>query len=406
VRRISIPIVTCAVLVGLVTACSSSGSSSGAGSTAAAGSGGAKAANGSPVSIMVSGTLSSPDLSYPQAATGAEAAAQAINKVGGIDGHPITVIQCNDELSPSTAVSCVQKAAQDKVVAMVGGIDLFTAELWPTLKAANIPWVGLDPISADQATDPLSYPMTGGTVTGFYQAGRDAVQKGGKQVVIIKNQNTQATFVADIVAAGVASAGGTVAGEVVSDIGNPDPTPAADQAIARHPGAIACACNAGDGARILKAVRQAGYSGPFTAGYATILATDVQTLGTLADNTYTPTDIAAASDPKASLFFDQMHAYDPTAAEDDIAAGAWLATYAIAQLLKGQSALTSATLIHQLNTAPSIDTYGLAGGAITFDKPGPLPQYPRIVDPYVVDYEVTNGVRNPVTGSFIDIAGS
>lgn len=50
------------------------------------------------------------------------------------------MIQCNDQLNPSTAVSCVQKAVQAKVVAIVGGIDLFSAELWPTFKAANIPW--------------------------------------------------------------------------------------------------------------------------------------------------------------------------------------------------------------------------------------------------------------------------
>jgi ABC-type branched-subunit amino acid transport system substrate-binding protein len=356
---------------------------------------------------MVAGTLSSPNLSYPEAATGALAAAQAINKAGGIDGHPINVIQCNDQLNPSTALTCVRKAAQDHVLAMVGGIDLFTAELWPVLKAEGIPWVGLDVISADQATNPMSYPMTGGVVTGFYQAGRQAVEKGGKRVVIIKNENPQATFVADTVASGVASAGGTVAGQVVSAIGNPDPTPAAHEALAKHPDAIACACNTGDGARILKAVRQAGFSGAFTAGYATFLATDVQTLGALGDNTYTPNDIPDASDPKASQFFSQMHAYDPTAPTNDISAGAWLATYTLAQVLKGQSSLTSATLIHQLNTAPSIDTYGLAGGPLTFAKPGWLSQYPRVTDPYVINFAITHGARAPVSGSFINLsAGS
>jgi ABC-type branched-subunit amino acid transport system substrate-binding protein len=398
VRRSSVPILICAVLAGLVTACSSSGSSGTANTSGTT----AKGATGSPVSIMVTGTLSSPDLSYPQAADGALAAAQAINKAGGIDGHPVNVIQCNDELSPSTAVSCVQKAVQDKVVALVGGIDLFSAELWPTLKSADIPWIGMDVISADQATDPMSYPMTGGTVVDFYESGRLAVQKGGKRVVIIKNQNTQATFVADTVAAGVASAGGTVAAEVVSDIGNPDPSPAAEQAIAKHPDAMACACNTGDAARILKAVRQAGFSGTFAMGYPSLLTSDVQSLGALADDTYLPSDIAASTDPSASLFFSEMHADYPSAATDGISAGSWMGTYVVAQLLKGQSALTSATLVHQLNTAPALDTYGLTGGSETFAKPGDLSQYPRIADPNVVNYEVTNGARDPLSDSFVN----
>jgi ABC-type branched-subunit amino acid transport system substrate-binding protein len=358
---------------------------------------------GSPVTIMVSGTLSSPNLSYPQTATGALAAAEAINKAGGIDGHPIKVVQCNDQLNPSTALACVRKAARDKVVAMVGGIDLFTAQLWPTLKAEGLPWVGLDVISADQATNAMSYPMTGGTVTGFYQAGRLAVQKGGKQVAIIKHENPQADFVAELIASGVASAGGTVTGQIVSKIGNPDPAPAATQAIGKHPGAIACACNAGDGARILKAVRQAGFAKVFTAGYPTLLETDIQSLGPLADNTYTPSDIADAADPKASLFFTQMQAQDPKARRDGISAGAWLGTYAIAQALKGQSSLTSATLIRRLNTMPAIDTHGLTGGSITFAKPGVLPKYPRIADPYVIEYKVANGKRTPVSTSFVSV---
>ncbi|GAA2146720.1 ABC transporter substrate-binding protein [Actinomadura napierensis] len=392
-RRTTTPFLACALIAGLATACGNS--ESGSGSVAA----------DSPVTIMVSGTLSSPNLSYPQAATGALAAAQAINKAGGVDGHPIKVVQCNDQLNPSTALACVRKAAQQRVVAMVGGIDLFTAQLWPTLKAAGIPWVGLDVISADQATNAMSYPMTGGTVTGFYQAGRLAVQKGGKQVAIVKHENPQSAFVAGLISAGVASAGGTVTGQIVSKIGNSDPSPAAAQATGKKPDAIACACNAGDGARILKAVRQAGFSKPFAAGYPTLLDTDIQSLGALADNTYTPSDIADPSDPKASMFYTQMRAQDPKARRDGISAGAWLGTYSIAQLLKGQSSLTSATLVRRLNTAPAIDTHGLTGGSISFAKPGVLPQYPRIADPYVIDYVVTNGKRTPVTRSFVSVYG-
>ncbi|MFB4308300.1 ABC transporter substrate-binding protein [Actinomadura sp. GTD37] len=392
VIRTTTPILACVLIAGLATACGDSES-------------GAASAADSPVTIMVSGTLSSPNLSYPQTATGALAAAQAINKAGGIDGHPIKVVQCNDQLNPSTALACVRKAAREKVVAMVGGIDLFTAQLWPTLKTAGIPWVGIDVISADQATNPMSYPMTGGTVTGFYQAGRLAVQKGGKQVAIVKHENPQATFVAGLIAAGVTSAGGTVAGQIVSKIGNSDPAPAAAQAIGKRPDAIACACNAGDGARILKAVRQAGFSKVFTAGYPTLLETDIQNLGRLADNTYTPSDIADPGDPKAAMFFTQMRDYDPKARRDGISAGAWLGTYAIAQVLKGQTPLTSATLIRRLNTVPAIATHGLTGGSISFAKPGPLPQYPRITDPYVIDYVAADGKRTPVSTSFVSVYG-
>lgn len=377
-----------------------------AGSLAACGSSGSGSSSGA-IKIMVTGTLSSPNLSYPQQQAGAEAAAKAINASGGVDGRQIEIEACNDGLDPNKAIACAQKAKQDGVVALDGGIEEFSGQMWPKLQAAGIPWVASIVISGDQGTNPDSYPLSGGITAAFMETGRVAVDKGGKNVVIFEHENTQAQYTASIIAQGVTGAGGHVATTVVSKIGSTDTSAAAAQAMAAHPDAIACACNQGDAARLLQSVVQAGFKGPFAGSISSFTDSDLASLGPAANQIVAGADMLGPDAPAAAQWVTEMNAYDPKAQKDNISGGAWLGVHVIAELLKGQSDPSARTLTNLLNTSPSINILGMAGDSVTFTKPGPISASPRVVNMNAMAYTVQNGkfvaaspkFTNPLTGN-------
>jgi hypothetical protein len=84
--KMSLAVAGCTAIALSMAACSS-----GAGSSV-----GSPATSNSPVTIMVAGQLQAASFQFPDMAVGAEAAAAKINASGGIDGHQIRIIQCND----------------------------------------------------------------------------------------------------------------------------------------------------------------------------------------------------------------------------------------------------------------------------------------------------------------------
>jgi len=57
----------------------------------------------------------------PELWAAAKAFAAEQNAQGGIKGHPIQVLACNDKNQPNEATKCARQAISEKVAAMVGG---------------------------------------------------------------------------------------------------------------------------------------------------------------------------------------------------------------------------------------------------------------------------------------------
>jgi branched-chain amino acid transport system substrate-binding protein len=354
-----------------------------------------------PIKIMVTETLSSPTMSIPQSSAGALAAAEAINDAGGVGGRDIEIIECNDQLDPNQAAACIQKAVDEGVVGLVGVLNLFTAQLWPTLEQAELPFVGLDGNSSDQVENALSYPLTSGVEGVYLEAGRAAVEEGGADVVLVAPDIPQAEFVAEYVEQGAERAGGEVTETVPIDLGAPDMSSPAAQVVGADPDGVVCICNPGDGPKILKAVRQQGYNGIFAGSYSQFLPSDIEELGPLADNLYMVANIRPPEDPQAKQWTSEMEKYQPEAKQDAVSAHTWVAVHVIADLLKGEESPASSTLIDALDSAENLDTRGLTG-PLTFTEPGPLAGAPRIPSTDVVVYGTDNGKRVAISDDFVD----
>ncbi|WP_307125567.1 ABC transporter substrate-binding protein [Streptomyces sp. B1I3] len=92
----------------------------------------------------------------------ARAYAAWINERGGIDGHELRVLTCDDNDTPVGASRCARRAVDEDVVAVVGSYSRHGRAFLAPLEAAGIPYIGGYGASADEFTSYLSYPVNGG----------------------------------------------------------------------------------------------------------------------------------------------------------------------------------------------------------------------------------------------------
>src|SRR5262249_8781522 len=155
----------CLALAAAASACSSSSSSSGSSTSApsasAAASSASTAANlsGAPVVIGSMYPISANIATFPQLQYMAQIAVDVVNANGGIKGHPLQWVHCDDKGDPNVAATCANQLINtDKVRAFVESVGLEGNVAWPLIKKANIlNWFDV-PIWPEDGTSPLSYP--------------------------------------------------------------------------------------------------------------------------------------------------------------------------------------------------------------------------------------------------------
>jgi len=173
----------------LLAACSGNGTSSSAGGSTGSTNGGStgsgsasgssasgSASTGSPLKVFVMSADKNSVYEFPTVWTMAEDFAKMQNAAGGVNGHPIQVITCNDQADPNMAVTCAREAVADKVTALVGGLTLYDNAVFPIIAAAGIPWIGLNPLGSLGYTSPDSYATGASAFTytaAAYYAGKD-----------------------------------------------------------------------------------------------------------------------------------------------------------------------------------------------------------------------------------------
>ncbi|MEU0087580.1 ABC transporter substrate-binding protein [Streptomyces sp. NPDC006274] len=92
----------------------------------------------------------------------AEAYARWAKANGGIDGHELRVITCNEQNTPKGAATCARDAVDEGAVAVVGSYSQYGDAFMAPLEAAGIPFIGGFGVSDEEFTSYLSYPVNGG----------------------------------------------------------------------------------------------------------------------------------------------------------------------------------------------------------------------------------------------------
>ncbi|GAA3001672.1 ABC transporter substrate-binding protein [Streptomyces fulvorobeus] len=118
-----------------------------------------------PVTVMTWAPERAPDGS-PHAMAGATAMATAyarwVNEEGGIDGHELRVITCDEGDTLLGAGRCAREAVKRDAAAVVGSYSRHGQAFMAPLEAAGIPYIGGYGASTEEFTSYNSYPVNGG----------------------------------------------------------------------------------------------------------------------------------------------------------------------------------------------------------------------------------------------------
>ena len=161
---------------------------------------------GDPVTVMTMSTYDTDTLNAKVVLDIAQGAVVQINNAGGIGGHELKLITCNDSADPNKAADCARQAVDQKVAAMVGGFTANGDAVMPILEQAGIPWFGPPGISAAELSSSDSYPITSG-VLGLAGLGQMAANDGCDKVASVNYDLPSAGAISQLVDLALTNAG-------------------------------------------------------------------------------------------------------------------------------------------------------------------------------------------------------
>lgn len=161
---------------------------------------------GDPVKVMTLTAYDTDTLNVKAILDIAQGAVVSINNSGGIGGHELQLITCNEGADPNKAAACARQAVDEGVAAMVGGFTANGDAIMPILEDAGIPWFAPPGISAAELSSEDSYPITSG-VLGLAGLGQKAAEDGCDKVASVNYDLPSAGQIGQLVDIGLASAG-------------------------------------------------------------------------------------------------------------------------------------------------------------------------------------------------------
>jgi ABC-type branched-subunit amino acid transport system substrate-binding protein len=389
----------CSVL--LLAGCSSSSSSSvdSAGSSSApAGS----SASGSPVKIMATSILSGA-FAFPETVVGAKAAVDAINASGGVSGHPIDLVTCDNKYDPNTEVDCARDAQSDGVAAMIGVTDFNGT--FAVLNSEKIPFVGGFGTASAELISPIAFPLAGSIPGYSYGAAAVAAQLGAKNpVVLATTANGQAA--AQYFINGMTDLHGITPREVTFAAGLPDYTATVAQVLSKPVDALYVVAIPNDLPKIITALRAANYKGAIIC-QATILGDSLKTLGAAANGIYAVGDVAPYTSPNAAQFLADVKKIDPNAENDvnsdEFAIQAWASVELWAKVAATiHGTINAASTLAAFNDLKTPVTLGVTEPYDTSDPSQAVKGVTRLFNPYMAIDRIINE-KFEQQGTFVNV---
>lgn len=384
----------------LVAACSSSSKSNDNAATSPSGSSApssgnvSPAASGAPLKIMVVAPFS---LAVGPAKANYDAVriqADDANAKGGINGHKVDVIGCDDQNDPNVMAKCAQQAVSDHVVALVGEYSLVSNALWPIIAPAGIPSIGLIQFVPADQTAAGAYPINPPVV--FGEAGATAYlakEKGCKAIADAQGDTGSSALPEKLNKEAAAAEGAKYVGPFLLPITG---SLANAPAIAKSITSKADCANISDGENgieLMKAILQVDPNFHFATVSAALPGNWPSEMGTGASAVNAVGGLAPVSStsPGVQAYVSEMKAKAPGDTLNDFSEQAWASFYAFAQVagsIKGD--ITAQSLTQALGQASNVSTEGMTG-TIDFTKPTPLAGIPRVFSSQLFVLGASNG---------------
>ncbi|MFD4857297.1 ABC transporter substrate-binding protein [Streptomyces atratus] len=84
------------------------------------------------------------------------------NNSGGLDGHKLRVVTCDEQDTSIGAANCARLAVKEQAVAVVGSYSRHGSSFMAPLETAQIPYIGGYGASDEEFSSYVSYPVNGG----------------------------------------------------------------------------------------------------------------------------------------------------------------------------------------------------------------------------------------------------
>jgi ABC-type branched-subunit amino acid transport system substrate-binding protein len=162
---------------------------------------------GDPVTVMTITADGTDTLNVPEIVDIAEGAVVQINNDGGLGGHELKLITCNEGADPNKAADCARQAVEEQVSAVVGGFTANGDTIMPILEDAGIPWFAPPGISGAELSSSDSYPIMSG-VLGLAGLGARAAEDGCESTAAVNYDLPTSGQISQLIDIGLASAGG------------------------------------------------------------------------------------------------------------------------------------------------------------------------------------------------------
>jgi branched-chain amino acid transport system substrate-binding protein len=308
--------------------------------------------SGEPVKLMVMGSFEGQGLDFNDIPDAAKAAAAALNKKDGINGHPVKIIVCNSGIDPNKPEECARQAVDEGVVALVGVFA--TDDYFAPLAPAGIPSVADYGISTGELTNPLSFPIGATAIGGTGGMGAILADQKAKKVDVayLDLPGGAGKLAADFTNYGLAARGAPKATLTPVPINGADLQPSVQQTSDKNPQGVALALTDPEFSKWVVAYRQGGGKAKIAAAGSTVNPTNAKTLGDLADGILVSANFKPASlktDAGVKQMLKEVNAYDKGIRLVDPSIEAWAGVHLVADALKGQPTTDAATLVAQLN---------------------------------------------------------
>lgn len=375
---------------------------------------------GTPISVMTWAPQNTKATNMPGMPATAEAYARMVNDHGGINGHPLKVLTCDEHNDSVRAARCAQEAVDAHVVAVIGSYSQYGQSFMPTLEFAGIPYVGGYGISPEEFTSPASYPVNGGAPALLAGNGRQMAAS-CTHTALVRPNSAAGDQYPEFLNAGLAFGHRPPAEDIQAPDDASDYTGAAQQAIGSGTsGNCVTAVLGGHTGIFFDSFRRLLQPGPQVRA-ASVVGSVEQSLvdqtggadspveGSYVTGWYPPAD-----DPRWNPMRDAIakYAFDDNRIDvaDPGAETTWIACTVFTEVVRslGDTPITADTVHHAFDEARDVSTGGLTPPlGWRYADMLAVPDYPRMVNATVTYQVVHDGRLTAVgRGGFVNVGAT
>jgi branched-chain amino acid transport system substrate-binding protein len=361
---------------------------------------------GAPIVIQddsdTSGLASISDV-IAQFSVGEKAAAAYLNAHGGVGGRPIKLILCDTSYDAGSTTACANQVVSNKAVANIGLSELWGENGLPIIARAWIVSMNA-PVNAQDATNPDSFPLGGGSFSEFpAQIKYFAKYKGMKSAVVLEDDDPAGHLAFTQLQTFAKPLGVTLSGVFVTP-GQVDVTPFIAKAVIAKPDYIITAASGAAAVSYYQALAQQAWPAAKVINQGAAVDEDSFLSKVPASAisgayfTYEFDSFDDTANPEVALYRAAMKQYSPVTGQAEFYQWGFANVMTIANIAKKTGAATfdASTLKSFLKTVNGFPVF--MGGNLSHT--GTPPGSPQIINPNVSIVQFSGGKLNPVSNGF------